>query len=34
MEASQAFFDRLNQITFADLLAGGKDAKAEICDPA
>ncbi len=34
MEASQAFFDRLNQITFADLLADGKDAKAEICDPA
>jgi Rrf2 family protein len=34
VEASQAFFDRLNQITFADLLAGGKDAQAEICDPA
>ena len=34
MEASQAFFNRLNQITFADLLASGKDAQAEICDPA
>jgi Rrf2 family protein len=34
VEASQAFFDRLNRITFADLLADGKDAQAEICDPA
>jgi Rrf2 family protein len=31
MEASKALFDRLNQITFADLLAIGKDAQAEIC---
>jgi Rrf2 family protein len=31
MEASRAFFDRLNQITFADLLAAGKDPQAEIC---
>jgi Rrf2 family protein len=31
MEASKALFDRLNQITFADLLASGKDAQADIC---
>jgi Rrf2 family protein len=31
MEASQAFFERLNQITFADLLSAGKDAPADIC---
>ena len=27
----RAFFARLNQITFADLLAEGKDAQADIC---
>jgi DNA-binding IscR family transcriptional regulator len=32
MEASNAMFSRLNQITFADLLANGKDAQADICD--
>jgi Rrf2 family iron-sulfur cluster assembly transcriptional regulator len=31
MEASNALFARLNQITFADLLNSGKDAQAEIC---
>ncbi len=31
MEAANALFSRLNQITFADLLASGKDAQAEIC---
>jgi Rrf2 family protein len=31
-EASQAFFESLNRITFADLLATGKDPGAEICD--
>jgi Rrf2 family protein len=31
MEASNALFARLNKITFADLLASGKDAAAEIC---
>jgi Rrf2 family protein len=31
MEASNALFARLNQITFADLLASGKDARSEIC---
>ena len=31
MEASNALFTRLNQITFADLLNSGKDAQAEIC---
>jgi Rrf2 family transcriptional regulator, iron-sulfur cluster assembly transcription factor len=33
MEASRAFFERLNQITFADLLAAGKDPRADICFP-
>jgi Rrf2 family protein len=33
IEASRALFDRLNQITFADLLAGSKDAAAEVCPP-
>jgi DNA-binding IscR family transcriptional regulator len=32
MEASNAMFSRLNQITLADLIAGGKDAQADICD--
>jgi Rrf2 family transcriptional regulator, iron-sulfur cluster assembly transcription factor len=32
MEASNALFARLNQITFADLLANGKNAQAEHCD--
>lgn len=32
MEASNALFARLNQITFADLLTAGKDAQPEICD--
>jgi Rrf2 family protein len=31
MEASNALFARLNQITFADLLNSGKDAQPEIC---
>jgi Rrf2 family protein len=31
IEASNAFFARLNQITFADLLAEGMDARADIC---
>jgi Rrf2 family protein len=31
IEASRAFFERLNQITFADLLAAGKDPQADIC---
>lgn len=31
MEASNALFARLNQITFADLLNIGKDAQPEIC---
>lgn len=31
MEASRALYSRLNQITFSDLLAGGKDAQADIC---
>ncbi len=31
LEASEAMFSRLNQITFADLLASGKTAKAEKC---
>jgi Rrf2 family protein len=31
IEASQAMFTRLNQITFADLLAGNKSAGAENC---
>jgi Rrf2 family protein len=31
MEASEALFARLNQITFADLLASGKEAQADIC---
>jgi len=31
VEASNAFFSRLNQITFADLLAKGMDAQADIC---
>jgi DNA-binding IscR family transcriptional regulator len=31
VEASNAFFARLNQITFADLLTEGKDAQADIC---
>jgi DNA-binding IscR family transcriptional regulator len=31
MEASRAMFARLNQITFADLLANGKYAQSEIC---
>jgi Rrf2 family protein len=30
-EASEAFYERLNQITFADLLKDGKDAGAELC---
>lgn len=34
MEAADALFMRLNRITFADLLAGGRDAQAEICDGA
>jgi Rrf2 family protein len=33
MEASDALFARLNQITFADLLASGKEAQADICSP-
>jgi Rrf2 family protein len=33
MEASNAMFARLNQITFADLLNSGKVAQAEICAP-
>jgi DNA-binding IscR family transcriptional regulator len=33
IEASQALFARLNQITFADLLASSKDASAELCAP-
>jgi Rrf2 family protein len=33
MEASKALFARLNQITFADLLAEGKEAHADICSP-
>jgi len=33
MEASDALFARLNQITFADLLASGKEAQADICAP-
>lgn len=33
MEASDALFARLNQITFADLLASGKEALADICSP-
>jgi Rrf2 family transcriptional regulator, iron-sulfur cluster assembly transcription factor len=33
IEASNALFARLNQITFADLLTSGKDAQAEICNP-
>jgi Rrf2 family protein len=31
LEASNALFARLNQITFADLLNNGKDAHPEIC---
>ena len=31
IEASKAFFARLNQITFADLMAEGKNAEADIC---
>lgn len=34
MEASRALYARLNQITFSDLLAGGKDAQADICGSA
>ncbi|MGE5257900.1 MAG: RrF2 family transcriptional regulator [Hyphomicrobiales bacterium] len=33
IEASQALFARLNQITFADLLASGKDSAAGLCPP-
>lgn len=33
IEASDALFARLNQITFADLLASGKEAQADICSP-
>ena len=33
MEASNALFARLNQITFADRLASGKGAQPEICTP-
>lgn len=33
IEASQAMFDQLNKITFADLLASGKDTMADICVP-
>jgi Rrf2 family protein len=33
IEASNAMFARLNQITFADLLNSGKVAQAEICVP-
>jgi Rrf2 family protein len=32
VEASNALFARLNQITFADLLKLGKKAQAEVCD--
>jgi Rrf2 family protein len=32
LEASNALFARLNQITFADLLKNGRDAQPEICD--
>ncbi len=32
LEASNALFARLNQITFADLLNSGRDAQPEICD--
>ncbi len=32
-EASDALFARLNHITFADLLASGKEAQADICSP-
>jgi Rrf2 family protein len=31
IEATRAFFGRLNEITFADLLSNGKDATSEIC---
>jgi len=31
MEASRALYSRLDQITFSDLLAGGKNAQADIC---
>jgi Rrf2 family protein len=31
IEASRAFFERLGQITFADLLAAGKEPLADIC---
>jgi Rrf2 family protein len=31
LEASSALYERLNQITFADLLNSGKDAQPEIC---
>jgi Rrf2 family protein len=34
IEASQALFDRLNQITFADLLASGKDLNEDLSAPA
>ncbi len=33
MEASQAMFSRLNQITFADLLNSGVSSEKEVCDP-
>lgn len=33
IEASQALFARLNQITFADLLASGENTAAGLCPP-
>ena len=33
IEASQALFARLNQITFADLLASSKGSSADLCSP-
>lgn len=33
IEASQALFARLNQITFADLLANSKGSSADLCSP-
>jgi hypothetical protein len=32
MEASEAMFSRLNQITFADLIKSGVSARKETCD--